>query len=164
MARVSPVSDALSRPLVAVENELRVLQNPRLRPKKLVRNKNKNKDWKRKGRIRIGSWNIGSLTGKGRELVDVMQRRNIKILCIQETKWKGNSARKIGDGYKVYYAGESARRNGIGIVLYPELQENVTEVVRIDDRLTGLKLIRDGKIWHIISTYAPQQGCTEEAK
>ena len=93
-----------------------------------------------------------------------MQRRNIKILCIQETKWKGNSARKIGDGYKVYYAGESARRNGIGIILNPELQENVTEVVRIDDRLMGLKLIRDGKIWHIISTYAPQQGCTEEEK
>ena len=92
--------------------------------------------------------------------MDVMQRRNIKILCIRETKWKGNSARKIGGGYKVYYAGESARRNGIGIILNPELQENVTEVVRIDDRLMGLKL----KIWHIISTYAPQQGCTEEEK
>ncbi len=86
------ISDALQQPLVAVENGQRVPQNPRLRLKKIVGNKTKN--WKKKPRIRIGNWNIGSLTGKGRELVDVMQRRNIKILCIQETKWKGNSARK----------------------------------------------------------------------
>ncbi len=100
MARASPLSDALQQPLVAVENGQRVTQNPRLRLKKIVGNKTKN--WK-KPRIRIGNWNIGSLTGKGRELVDVMQRRNIKILCIQETKWKG-SAKKIGERYKVYYA------------------------------------------------------------
>ena len=40
-------------------------------------------------RIRIGSWNVGSLTGKLRELVDAAVRRGVDILCIQETKWKG---------------------------------------------------------------------------
>jgi len=40
-------------------------------------------------RIRLGSWNVGSLTGKLRELVDVATRRRINILCVQETKWKG---------------------------------------------------------------------------
>ena len=159
-ARASPGSDALQRPLAVVENRQRVPQNPRLRPKKLVENKNQ----KKKRRIRIGSWNIGSLTGKGREVVDVMQRRDIKILCVQETKWKGKSAKKIGEGYKVYYSGENARRNGVGVILHPELQENVTEVVRVNDRLIGLKLISDGKMWHIISTYAPQQGCRDEEK
>ncbi len=123
---------------------------------------NKTKNWKKKPRIRIGNWNIGSLTGKGRELVDVMQRRNIKILCIQ-TKWKGNSARKI-EGYKVYYTGESTKKNEVGIILHPDVQEQVTEVKRVNDRLMGMKLIRDGKIWHIVSAYAPQQGCREEEK
>jgi hypothetical protein len=33
-------------------------------------------------RIRLGSWNIGSLTGKLRELVDTVIRRHINILCI----------------------------------------------------------------------------------
>ncbi len=126
MARASPLSDALQQPLVAVENGQRVPQNPRLRLKKIVGNKTKN--WKKKPRIRIGNWNIGSLTGKGRVLVDVMQRRNIKILCIQETKWKGNSVRKIGEEYKVYYAGESTKKNGVGIILHPDVQEQVTEV------------------------------------
>ena len=40
-------------------------------------------------RIRIGCWNVGSLTGKLRELVDAAIRRRVNILCVQETKWKG---------------------------------------------------------------------------
>jgi len=40
-------------------------------------------------RIRLGSWNVGSLTGKLRELVDTAVRRRVNILCVQETKWKG---------------------------------------------------------------------------
>jgi len=37
-------------------------------------------------RIRLASWNIGSFTGKLAELVDAMVRRNVSILCVQETK------------------------------------------------------------------------------
>ena len=37
-------------------------------------------------RIRIGSWNVGSLTGKLRGLVDAAIRRRVNILCVQETK------------------------------------------------------------------------------
>jgi hypothetical protein len=32
-------------------------------------------------RIRVGSWNVGSLTGKLRELVDAASRRRVNILC-----------------------------------------------------------------------------------
>ena len=33
-------------------------------------------------RIRIGSWNVGSLTGKLRELVDTAIRRRVNILYV----------------------------------------------------------------------------------
>jgi hypothetical protein len=36
--------------------------------------------------IRLGSWNVGSLTCKLRELVDTAIRRRVNILCVQETK------------------------------------------------------------------------------
>ena len=39
-------------------------------------------------RIHLDSWNVGSLTGKLRELVDTMTRRRVNILCVQETKSK----------------------------------------------------------------------------
>jgi hypothetical protein len=37
-------------------------------------------------RICLGSWNVGSLTGKLRELVDTAIRRRVNILCVHETK------------------------------------------------------------------------------
>ena len=55
------------------------------------------------------------MTGKSREIVDMMRRRNIGIACIQEARWKGSKAREIGDGYKMYYHGEKTSRNGIVI-------------------------------------------------
>ena len=45
--------------------------------------------WKGKcSLIRVGTLNIGTMTGRGRELEDMMERRNVDILCLQETKWK----------------------------------------------------------------------------
>jgi hypothetical protein len=37
-------------------------------------------------RLRVGTWNVGSLTSKLREIVDTMIRRCVNILCVQETK------------------------------------------------------------------------------
>ena len=66
-------------------------------------------------RIRIGSWNVGSLTGKLRELAI---RRRVNILCIQETKWKGQKAKEVEDtGFKLWYTGATSGRNGVGILI-----------------------------------------------
>jgi hypothetical protein len=46
-------------------------------------------------RLRVGTWNVGSLTSKLREIVDTMIRRRANILCVQETKWKGQKAKKV---------------------------------------------------------------------
>ena len=32
---------------------------------------------------------MGTMTGKGRELDELMVKRKVDILCVQETKWKG---------------------------------------------------------------------------
>ena len=46
--------------------------------------------WKgRRPLIRVGTLNIGTMTGRRRELTDMMKRTNVDILCLQETKWKG---------------------------------------------------------------------------
>ena len=90
--------------------------------------------------IRVGTLNIGTMTGRGRELADMMERRNVDILCLQETKWKGSKARNIGGGCKIFYNGADGRKNGIGIVLREELAESVLEVKRVSDRLMAMKL------------------------
>ena len=84
--------------------------------------------WKgRRSLIRVGTLNIGTMTGRGRELADMMERRNVDILCLQETKWKGK-ARNIGGRYKLFYNKADGRKNGIGIVVSEELVESFLEV------------------------------------
>lgn len=57
------------------------------------------------------------MTGRSREVADVMERRRIDILCVQETLWRGNKAREIGSGFKLIYSGTDERgRSGVGVV------------------------------------------------
>lgn len=48
---------------------------------------------------RIGSLNVEIMTGKGRELTDMMVRRKVDILCVQDTGWKGSKATSFRGGF-----------------------------------------------------------------
>ncbi|KAK3571349.1 hypothetical protein QTP86_008270 [Hemibagrus guttatus] len=122
---------------------------------------------KRKGKsvgLRIGTLNVGTVTGKGRELTDMMERRKVDILCVQETRWKGSKARSIGAGFKLFYYGVDSKRNGVGVVLKEEFVRNVLEVKRVSDRVMSLKLEIEGVMLNVVSGYAPQVGCELEEK
>jgi hypothetical protein len=55
-------------------------------------------------RLRVGTWNVVSLTGKLREVVDTMIIRRVNILCVQEMKWKRQKAKEVEDiGFKLWY-------------------------------------------------------------
>lgn len=115
-------------------------------------------------RLRYTSWNIGTMTGRAKELADVLKRRRINVACLQETKWKGTKAREIGEGYKFYYCGSDGKRNGVGVVLDNVLKECVTDVKRVNDRIIVVKLVWENLIMNIISVYVPQAGCKDEMK
>ena len=121
--------------------------------------------WKgRRSLISVGTLNIGMMTGRGRELADMMERRNGDILRLQETKWKRSKARNIGGGCKIFYNGADGRKNGIGIVLREELAESVLEVKRVSDRLMAMKLEVNWFILNIVSAFAPQVNNSMEEK
>ena len=121
--------------------------------------------WKgRRSLIRVGTLNIETMTGRGRELEDMMERRNVDILCLHETKWKGSKARNIGGGCKIFYNGADGRKNDIGIVVREELAESVLEVKRVSDRLMAMKMEVNGSILNIVSAYAPQVNNSMEEK
>ena len=89
-------------------------------------------------------------------MADMMEQRNVDILCLHETKWKGSKARNIGGGCKLFYNGADGRKNGIGIMVREELAESVLEVKRVSDRLMAMNLEVKGSILNIVSTYASQ--------
>jgi hypothetical protein len=93
-------------------------------------------------RIRVGNWNVGSLTGKLRELVDAASRRRVNILCVQETKWKGQKAKEVENtGFKLWYSGTVAKKNGVGILIDRSLKDGVVDVKRQGDRIILVKLV-----------------------
>ena len=119
--------------------------------------------WKgRRTLVRVGTLNIGTMTGRGRELADMMKRRNVDILCLQEIKWKRNKARNIGGGCKPFYNGADGRKNVVGIVVREELDEGVLEVKRVSDRLMTMKLVVKGSILNIVNAYASQVNSSME--
>ncbi|XP_046988234.1 uncharacterized protein LOC124593928 [Schistocerca americana] len=85
-------------------------------------------------KIRVGTLNVGTMMGKGREIADMMQRRKIKALCVQERRWKGNEAKILAEGYKLLYSSASPEpRNGIGVILHRELQEE--SIDRLEEKM-----------------------------
>ena len=86
ITRAYPVRDSRRPRLTSVRNGQGLPGFGRSRLKKLVR-------------VRVGTLNVGSITGRGRELADLTERRKVGVLCrlcVQESRWKGNKARELG--------------------------------------------------------------------
>ena len=105
--------------------------------------------------LRIASLNIGTTTGKSRELADLMKTRRIDVMCLQETRWGGTKAREIGDGCKLVYSGAKKARNGVGICVRDH-QDKVLEVCRTSDRVMAVKIVLSDNVWTNVSAYAPR--------
>ena len=69
-------------------------------------------------RMRLGTWNIGTLTGKSMEVEEVVVRRRLSIMCLQETKWVGLKPKDLeNSGFKLWYSGTNRTRNVVGIIV-----------------------------------------------
>ncbi|KAL6548523.1 hypothetical protein OROGR_008944 [Orobanche gracilis] len=159
VARSSPRSGAPPRSMVVVSNVQGSLQRGRGQREKLVHAASKG------SKVRFGTWNIASLTGRAAEVGEVMRMRRIHIMCLQETKWVGEKARVLAPwSYKLWYSGKDRSRNGVGIVIDKEMIDDVVEVSRKSDRIMSIKLLIGDEFLTIISAYAPQVGLDASIK
>ena len=72
--------------------------------------------------IRIGTVNILTLTDKTEELVNFMIEKDIAILGLSETKWRGRGERQLKEGYRLFYSGGQEARNGVGLIIRKDVQ------------------------------------------
>ncbi|EPB70089.1 hypothetical protein ANCCEY_10810 [Ancylostoma ceylanicum] len=73
-----------------------------------------------------------------------MKQRRIRVLCLQETRWKGCKAKEIGDGIKLYYHGLATKNSGVAIAVAPPLKDHVSSVTRLEIRKWQLALADAG--------------------
>ncbi|XP_071699131.1 uncharacterized protein [Rutidosis leptorrhynchoides] len=114
-------------------------------------------------RIRVGSWNVGTLTSKSWELVDTLLKSRVDILCVQETRWRGEEAVDIDD-YRLWFSGSRVARNGVGIFIGPLYKDNIVGVDRCSDRIMAVRLVIQEETYMVICAYAPHAGLGDEEK
>jgi hypothetical protein len=67
-------------------------------------------------------------------------------------------------GFKLWYIGTTANKNGVGIVLDKSLKDGVVDIKRQGDRIILVKLFVGDLIFNVISAYAPQISLNESIK
>lgn len=152
--RASPRNDAQTHRPTSAKSVRGLPSHGRARLTTLVPNCNR--------KVRFATLNVGTLTGRTKELAALFKRRKVDFAC--ETRWTGAKARNIDEGYKVMYVGARHGRNGVAIAVNVGHLDNILEVIRVDDRLMSLKVLVKGEIFNVISAYAPQQGCSKAEK
>ena len=75
------------------------------------------------------------------EVVDVMIRRKINIMCLQKMRWVGKKEKTLSKtGYKIWCTGNDRAKNGVGIIMDKSLVDEVMDVKRIGDMIIMVKV------------------------
>jgi hypothetical protein len=72
-------------------------------------------------RVRVGTWNVRSLTGTGsaKLLIDEIRKAGISLMGLQEVRWLGAGETRIGD-HTLLWSGPpegQPRQGGVALVL-----------------------------------------------
>ena len=69
---------------------------------------------------------------------DELWKRNVRLCCIHEVRWRGCGARLIGlqgRRYKLWWPGNQEGYGGVDVLVREELYKKVNEVRRVNDRV-----------------------------
>jgi hypothetical protein len=113
--------------------------------------------------LRVATVNVGTMRGREGEVEEILRRRKIDLCCLQETRWKGGSARMIGE-YKFFWIGGKEGISGVGVMIAREWIDSVVEVHRVSDRMMVLRVSIGKVVLNLVSVYAPQIGRPMEEK
>ena len=105
------------------------------------------------------------MRGRASEIVETVNGRNIDICCFQEVRWRGAGTRTVtgtDTQYKLFWIGNQEGNCGVGVMLAEKWIQKVIHVNRVNDSLMLLKVIVGNRVVTIISTYAPQQGLSDD--
>ena len=111
--------------------------------------------------VRMGSLNVGMMEGKALEVVEMMKGRTIEVLCVQETRWRGDRVRKMSEGYNMPHAGGDGRSHGVGTIVNEEISKEVVRMERWVGRVIAVWMMIRQQIVCVICVYGPQTGRTE---
>ena len=117
--------------------------------------------------LRFASANVGTLSGKSAEVADMLHRRRVDVAGLQEVRYRNSGAKMVkggGERYKLFWSGGPTPQGGVGVMVHADLVKNVVEVRRVHARIIVVVVVIQDELVSILSVYAPQCGCSAEAK
>ncbi|XP_050497514.1 craniofacial development protein 2-like [Diabrotica virgifera virgifera] len=118
-----------------------------------------------KDAINIGTWNVRSMyePGKMNNIIQEMQRLNIDILGISDTRWSSSGSFATNNGM-IYFSGNNDphHRYGVAIVVSKKMMQSVINFTPVSDRVIFLQLHTKTVNLNIIQVYAPTAEKSDE--
>ena len=112
--------------------------------------------------LKVATLNVKSLwkATLHRQLVDYMDKEEINVMCVQETKVPSTTHYAIGDYVFYIFSGEKGRSEdaGIGFVVHKSLKNAMTGVTHHGSRVAAMGLSLASGLLSIMSVYIPQSG------
>src|SRR2546425_11402713 len=88
--------------------------------------------------LRVGAWNVGTMSGRNGDVANMAGRRCLDFCCLQETRWRGASNKwpgEEGKSYKFFWTGGSDGLAGVGVLVVKKLVKNAIEVRKLSERV-----------------------------
>jgi len=94
--------------------------------------------------IRFATWNIGTMSGKSAEVVEILHRRKFDVCycCVQETRWTGSGASAMGNSMsrqKFFWQGYKDDNAEVGIFISERTIDRIVDVKRVNECIMCLK-------------------------
>ncbi|VDP23788.1 unnamed protein product [Heligmosomoides polygyrus] len=82
----------------------------------------------------------------------------------KETRWSCSKSRDMGRNFKAALCGSPRSTSGVGIIVSERFRDSIVSVERFNDRLMKIVVAAKERLYHFFSAYAPQSGCSDQAK
>lgn len=113
----------------------------------------------RKRLMRLATWNIQGLRTKQSEVFHELNKMNIDICVLTETKKKGKGNENIGE-YIHFYSGvrkDARAKRGVSIAVHKDMKRSIKSWEEIDEQIMTIEIVKDSRHIVIIGVYAPSE-------
>jgi len=108
--------------------------------------------------MKICTINVCGVNNKIEELVEEIEKRNIPILGLADTRTKGNGCKKIHQDYTYIYSGVNEKeraKHGVGFIIDPDMAKTILKIEYISERVIKITTRENGVNNTYIQIYAP---------